>query len=267
MLGDDVAFGEVSLLFFSGVDGVTLIAEAKLTFIAEALWGKGLIGREAFSSGVRSVTELPLPFASFSSSVLSSLLRVPARGVSGFLASVMIDFGRYFGKAVVWDDRGRSDDERVMRLAFGGVFGSAASTVTPCSSTEVFNGFCAAEVRLVVRVTVLESVVLVLSRLVTGDPAPPMEDRPLGAIVVLRAIPAALVRREFEVEPASLAFFDLSAGTLVSDLFITSARAFPMDDRFKECLIEFRVVGLAGLRPPGPGVVSVGIVICELDLS
>ena len=105
--------------------------------------------------------------------------------------------------------------------------------------------------------TVLESMVLVLSRLVVGDVTPPAEVRPV--VVVLRVEPTALKRRELVTKELSLTFLVLSGGTLGSDLFITSARALPMDDKFNDCRIEFRVVGFEDLRPPKPGVVSVGI--------
>lgn len=106
--------------------------------------------------------------------------------------------------------------------------------------------------------TVLESTVLVLSRLVAGDETPPTEVRPV--VVLPRVAPTALERRELVPEGVSLTFLVFSAGTLVSDLFITSAKAFPTDDKFNDCRIEVRVVGFEDLRPPEPGVVSVGIV-------
>lgn len=39
-----------------------------------------------------------------------------------------------------------------------------------------------------------------------------------------------------------------------------------MDDKFKDCRIEFRVVGLGGRKPPAPGVVSMGMVKSDLSL-
>lgn len=66
-----------------------------------------------------------------------------------------------------------------------------------------------------------------------------------------------LVRREFGVDPTSLPFL---AGPRGSDLFITSASALPMEDMFKDCRIELRVVGFGGRKPPGLGAVSVGMV-------
>jgi hypothetical protein len=128
-----------------------------------------------------------------------------------------------------------------------------------CSSTEAVDDFNAKDVRLVVRVKVLVSAVF--SRLATDDFASPMEVRPLADIVLLWVRPAALVRRELVIDPVSFVFFTFSAAAapLPSDLFITSARAFPMEDKFKDCRIEFRVVGLDGRKPVAPGVDSVGM--------
>jgi len=94
-------------------------------------------------------------------------------------------------------------------------------------------------------VTAFESPIL--SRLDTVDFGSPVDERPTAAI----ERPAALVRRELGVEPASF-FFALSACPLCSDLFITSASAFPMEDMFNDCRIELRVVGLGGRTPPAP---------------
>jgi hypothetical protein len=60
--------------------------------------------------------------------------------------SMAVDLGRYLGKAVVCEDLGRNDDERVTRTALGGVVGSAEQT--PCSSTDAAPGFNETEVRL-----------------------------------------------------------------------------------------------------------------------
>lgn len=136
---DWFGLGDAILLFFSGLDGVMLICDARFTLTAEALEGRGLIGREDLSSGDRRV---PFPScSSLSSSELSSLLRVPARaGDAGFLESLIIDFGRYLGRAVVCEDLGRNDEERVIRPAFGGV-DSGSGMATPISSTTVVEAF------------------------------------------------------------------------------------------------------------------------------
>ena len=257
LLGDKFALGATVLPLPSGVDGVILIAEVRFTFKANALWGRGLIGLEYLTVDDCSVTEVALlanPLSSFSSSVLVlSFLREPTRGgVTGVLAeSTTADLGRYLGKAVVCDGLGRNDDDRVARASFGGVVGSPM--LTPSSSTDAVDGFNKADVRLVVRVTVFESPIL--SRLDTADP---MDERPL-AVMLLWGRLVALVRRELEIDPTSLTFFAFSGDTLCSDLFITSASALPMVDKFNDCRIEFRVVGFGGRKPPAPEV-SVGMV-------
>jgi hypothetical protein len=51
LLGDIFVLGDSILPFLSSVDGVILIAEVRLTFKADALCGRGLIGRVALSAG------------------------------------------------------------------------------------------------------------------------------------------------------------------------------------------------------------------------
>ena len=255
-LGDGLVLEAIIFAFLSGVNGVIFIAEVRLTFKAKALCGRGLIGFEDFLIGDCIATEVPLlanPLSSFSSSVLVlSFLRVPTRGVEEFFAgSAAIDLGRYLGRAVVCDDLGRNDDDRVTRVSSGGVAGSPM--LTPSSSTDAVDGFNKADVRLVARVTVFESPML--SRL---DAVDPMDERP-PAVMLLCGRPVAFVRRKLEIEPASLAFFAFSEGILCSDLFITSASALPMVDKFSDCRIEFRVVGFGDRKSPAPGV-SVGMV-------
>jgi len=80
-----------------------------------------------------------------------------------------------------------------------------------------------------------------------------------GAVMLLWGRLVVLVRRELEIDPTSLTFFAFSGDTLCSDLFITSASALPMVDKFNDCRIEFRVVGFGGRKPPAPEV-SVGMV-------
>ena len=155
---------------------------------------------------------------------------------------------------MVCEDLDCDDEERATRPVFSGV-DAGSGMATPISSTPVVEAFCREEERLVLRVTVLESMVLVLSRLAVGDVIPLMEVRPV--VVVLRVALIALKRRELVTEEVSLTFLGFSAGALGSDLFITSTRAFPMDDKFNDCRIEFRVMGFEDLKP---GVVSVGIV-------
>ena len=185
LLGDIFVLGATILLFLFGVDGVMLIAEVRLTVKANALCGKGLIGLEDLSADDCSVTEVLLlvsPLSSTSSSVLVlSFLRVPTRGgVTGFAATSMtVDLGRYLGRAVVCEDLGRNDDDRVIR-AVEGVVDSAP--VTPSSSTEAVDGFIEAEVRLVARVAVLDSPRL--SRLDTVDLASPMDRRPTAVMLL-----------------------------------------------------------------------------------
>jgi len=50
LMGEHFALGDEILPFFSGVDDVMRIAAAKLTFKAEALCGRGLMGLACFSS-------------------------------------------------------------------------------------------------------------------------------------------------------------------------------------------------------------------------
>lgn len=171
------------------------------------------------------------------------------------LDSRATDFGRYLGRAVVCGVGRKVDD--LVTLPLGGVSDSVVVTVTPYSSTEL-DGF-SSEVRLLVLIVLVSPM---LSRLVAGDFTLPTEVRPLAVVVPLGVSPAPLVRRECPTEPASFAsfasfaFFAFSA-PLPSDLFMTSARAFPIEARLSELRIEFRVLGLGGRRPPAPGVVSV----------
>lgn len=252
-LGDGLVLVAIMFAFLSGVDGVIFIADVRLTFKAKALCGRGLIGLKDFLVGDCIATEGPLlanPLSSFSSSVLVlSFLRVPTRGgvAEFFPESPAIDLGRYLGKAVVCDDLGRNDDDRVTRVSSGGVAGSPM--LTRSSSTDGVDGFNKADVRLVARVTVFESPIL--SRL-------DMDERPL-AVMLLCGGPVTLVRRELEIEPTSLAFFAFSGGTLCSDLFITSASALPIVDKFSDCRIEFRVVGFGDRKSPVPDT-SVGMI-------
>lgn len=176
------------------------------------------------------------PLSSLSSSEVLTRLRVPARvGDGGFFsASEATDFGLYFGRA---DDvascLGRSDDERVMRLANGGLIVSAG--VAERSSEEVVEGLCTAEDLRVLRVIVFDSGVL--SFFVTGG-FEPSEVR--GVPPDIRFM--ALKRREL----GSFAFLALLSASLPLSLFITSASAFPTEDKFNECRIELLVEGLGG---------------------
>lgn len=247
LLGETLVLGDIILLFLLGVDGAILIADVRLTFKAVALFGRGLMGLKILSVGDDcSNTEVPLlanPLSSFSSSVLVlSFLRVPARGgVKCFKGgSMAVDLGRYLGRAVVCEDLGRNDDDRVIRVAFRRELGSAEHT--PCSSTGTVTGVIEVEMRLFERVTLFESPIL--SRLDIVDFASPMDKRPTPGK------PAVVGRRGLVADPASLVFFAFSACPLCSDLFITSASAFPMEDMFNDCRIELRVVGLGGRKPP-----------------
>lgn len=189
------------------------------------------------------------------SSDVLSLLRMPARlGVAGFVVdSTMTDFGRYLGRAVVCAVV-RKVEERVTR-DLRGVSDSLAVT-TPCSSTDI-DGFMS-ELRLFARVAVLESPRL--SLLPAGDFTLPTELRP-PAVTVLATL-ATLARREWVAVVTGFAswisfpFFPLS-NPLPSDLFITSARAFPIEARLSDWRREVRVVLTGGRRPPAPGVMSV----------
>ena len=75
----DVVRGDTPLgACFSGVAGVTLIAEVRFTCSALRC-GRGLIARPTFSAGFVRSSSKCLPFSSLSSSDMLSLRRVPAR--------------------------------------------------------------------------------------------------------------------------------------------------------------------------------------------
>lgn len=206
-----------------------LIAPDKLTFKAEPLRGRGLIGLEALSAGEMVFA---ISFSGVDSPDVLSFLRVPARfGVTDFVVdSTMKDLGRYLGRAVACAVL-RKVEDRVTR-DLGGVSDSFVVT-TPCSSTDI-DGIMS-ELRLLVRVVVLESPRL--SLLPAGDLTLPIELRPPAVTVLVMLAP--LARRECVAGLTcldcltSFAFLALSE-FLPSDLFITSASAFPIEARLSE---------------------------------
>lgn len=211
--------GVENLVLVGVLGGVALTALDRLALSA-ALCGSGLMGRETFSAGERTVS----PFirsrrSSFSLSELLSGLRVPVRGEGGFAVSSKADFGRYFGRAE--DDvlglRGRTEADLVTPTLSKGFEG--------CSSMD--DRWTPADTRR--RVIVLDSGVAA-RRIAWGvGLASPIEARGAAGLM-----PIALRRREL----VSFPFLE----PLSTSLLITSANAFPA--RPRECLMELLVEGL-----------------------
>jgi len=236
--GDVLTDDGVETLGFDGVAGGVAVIELVKLALRAALWGRGLMGRDFFSVGETA----DMGFCSFlSSSEELSRRRVPAlTGEGGFAASTMTDLGRYFGNAeVALRFLGRSVEDLVVAVAWMALGGS--DSLEDCSSEDDLA--YVAETRR--RVTVLGSGVPVLFETCLYSP---MDARG----------PDGRELRALERRDASLAFLAFLVASL--SLFITSAKALPIEASLRDCRKELLVVGLdfAGL---GSISESAGIVI------
>lgn len=223
---------------------------ADVRFTCSALrCGRGLIARPTLSADLGGSSRIGLPFSSLSSSESLSLRRVPARaGGDGsrlaFAASMSADLGRYLGNAeVVSELRGRNVDERVtprFALITLGEDDCSSEDVVPLalgspeSRRELF-----AEIVFVSGDAAFS--LLPAAGLSTGD----------GAGTRLRRLEMVL----------SLTFFafSFSAADSLLSLCMTSARAFPMDEKLRALMCAL-VLGRVRWGTPASVAGSVGMV-------
>jgi hypothetical protein len=174
--GDDLAGGEGK----ESVEGL----------VCSALWGRGLMGRAAFSRVVvfpgLSFVETPSA-TSLSSSELVARLRVPKRGGEGGIVwdSTRVDLGRYLGRAEALPrGRGRSVDFLVGGAGLTGMLPLADTVKDAEDAGSLWRAVRLREVRVMVSLGGLSS-------WVTGRS--PMELR--RSVVLLEARDAALSLR------------------------------------------------------------------------
>lgn len=178
-----------------------------------------------------------LPFSSFSSSESLRRRRVPARagGEGGLLvASTSADLGLYLGKAELASDvRGRRLDARTLPPRLGLVV-----TGDDCSSEDVVPlAFGSPD-------SLREALVIVLA---SGDAAF-FADATFSAAA--REGGTTLLRLDdVSFDFLTFSFSSFSSFPLLS-LCMTSANAFPMDEKFSDCLIVLRVWGRERVGPP-----------------
>lgn len=178
-----------------------------------------------------------LPFCSLSSSESLSRRRVPARGGGEgglFVTSTSADLGLYLGKAELASDvRGRRLDARTLAPRLGLV----VTGDDDCSSEDVVPLAFGRPDNL------REALVIVLA---SGDAAF-LADAAFSAAA--REGGTTLLR----LDDVSFVFLPFSFSSFSSfpllSLCITSANAFPMDEKLSDCLIVLRVWGRERVGP------------------